>query len=46
MNETRCAHDACHCTGNDIQDNGYCSDSCKAGQMENGACLCGHPACK
>jgi hypothetical protein len=46
MNEKKCAHDACHCTGDDVLPNGYCSESCQTGRMENGRCGCGHPPCK
>lgn len=42
----KCKHDECHCSGNDVQQNGYCSDSCRQGEMKDGKCGCGHPACK
>jgi hypothetical protein len=43
---TKCAHDACHCQGNEVQADGYCSPSCREGKTENGRCACGHPDCR
>jgi hypothetical protein len=45
MNANKCKHDACHCEGNDVQADGYCSDSCRNERMEGGNCACGHPEC-
>jgi signal transduction histidine kinase len=43
---TKCAHDPCHCQGNEVQADGYCSPSCREGKAENGRCACGHPDCR
>lgn len=41
----KCKHGACHCSGNDVKADGYCSDACKQGKMSAGKCGCGHPDC-
>lgn len=46
MNDAKCKHDACHCTGEEVQNSGYCSQACQTGAMENDRCACGHPDCK
>lgn len=46
MNDAKCKHDACHCTGEEVQNSGYCSQACQTGAMENDPCACGHPDCK
>lgn len=42
----KCKHEACHCTGKEVQPDGHCSESCRRGEMENGRCACGHPDCR
>ena len=44
--EKKCRHEECHCTGDDVRSDGFCSDSCKQGRMEGGKCACGHPDCR
>ena len=44
--ETKCRHEHCHCTGEEIRPDGYCSDSCRDSRMEGGKCACGHPDCR
>ncbi len=46
MNEQNCKHEACHCESGEAQSDGYCSESCRSGQMADGRCACGHPDCK
>jgi hypothetical protein len=46
MNDKKCQHQQCHCTGNEIRSDGYCSDACRDGKSEDGKCACGHPACR
>jgi len=46
MNQTTCKHEECHCAGNELQADGYCSDSCRNERMESGRCACGHPDCR
>lgn len=46
MNEQNCKHEACRCHGAEVRSDGYCSDSCREGRMENGRCACGHPDCR
>lgn len=45
-NQQKCKHAQCHCTGSEVQKNGYCSDSCQQGKMQGGKCGCGHKACR
>jgi hypothetical protein len=42
----KCKHDACHCSGNELGADGYCSGACREQKMENGKCACGHPECR
>lgn len=46
MAAQKCKHNACHCSGREIRNDGYCSDSCKQGKMQGGKCGCGHPHCR
>jgi hypothetical protein len=46
MNDSKCKHDPCRCTGDEIQSDGHCSDSCRNERMENGRCACGHADCQ
>lgn len=46
MANTKCAHAPCKCTGNEIRNDRYCSDSCKQGKALDGRCACGHPDCR
>ena len=41
-----CAHSACHCKGDHVGEDGYCSQNCRDQKMEGGKCSCGHPDCQ
>lgn len=42
-----CKHDKCHCHGSDVQQDGYCSETCRSGTTNAaGNCDCGHSDCK
>ena len=41
----KCAHANCLCSGNEVRQDGYCSDACKQGKEKNGHCACGDSAC-
>jgi len=42
-----CKHEKCQCHGEHVQQDGYCSDTCRQGKTSsNGACECGHPDCR
>lgn len=45
MNDGTCNHGGCHCKGAELQSDGYCSESCRNGNMQNGDCGCGHRDC-
>jgi hypothetical protein len=41
-----CKHEQCHCQGNEVQQDGYCSERCRSGETSsNGKCDCGHASC-
>jgi hypothetical protein len=46
MDEQNCKHEACHCNGADVGNNGFCSDACQRGEMAAGKCACGHADCQ
>jgi hypothetical protein len=42
-----CKHDKCHCHGEEVLQDGYCSANCRRGEMnDEGKCACGHPDCQ
>jgi len=45
MDEAKCGHELCRCRGDEVKDDGYCSDSCRERREESGGCVCGHAAC-
>jgi hypothetical protein len=42
MDEQNCKHEACHCNGADVGNNGFCL----RGEMAAGKCACGHADCQ
>ena len=43
----KCNHDKCHCSGSDVQKDGFCSENCRTGTSSaDGKCNCGHADCK
>ena len=47
MDEMKCGHELCHCKGNDVKEDGYCSTECREGRTGGDQrCACGHADCK
>ena len=45
MKNATCKHESCNCNGEEVRNDGYCSDSCSRGDETKGGCACGHPSC-
>lgn len=42
----KCEHEPCHCRGDEVGADGYCSQNCREEKMEAAKCACGHADCQ